>query len=93
MSRFLPPSKIMQADVVRSIIGDGCVIKSGSVIKNSVVGLRSLIDEDCVIEDSLIMGSDYFETLEECENVPGQHAQSGFYWFVGPGCCITALNS
>lgn len=54
-----------------SIIGDGCVIKAGTVVKHSVVGLRSLIDEDCIIEDALVMGSDYFETLEECANVPG----------------------
>ena len=25
----------------------------------------------CVIEDALIMGSDYYETMEECELLPG----------------------
>jgi len=57
--------------VTRSIIGDGCVIKAGAAVRRSVVGLRSLIEEDCVIEDALIMGADYYETLEECANVPG----------------------
>jgi len=71
MSRFLPPSKIMEAEVVHSIIGDGCVIKSGSTVKGSVVGIRSLIGSNCTIEDSMIMGADYYETLEECEYVPG----------------------
>lgn len=32
MSRFLPPSKIQDADVANSIIGDGCVIKSGAKV-------------------------------------------------------------
>ncbi|KAF5839750.1 nucleotide-diphospho-sugar transferase [Dunaliella salina] len=71
MSRFLPPSKLMDCECVKSIIGDGCVIKSGTSVKNSIVGIRSLIGADCHIEDSMIMGSDYYETLEECEYVPG----------------------
>lgn len=71
MSRFLPPSKILDAQITTSIIGDGCVIKSGSVVDGCVVGIRSLIGHDCKIEKSLIMGSDYYETVEECEFVPG----------------------
>lgn len=71
MSRFLPPSKILDADVTNSIVGDGCVIKAGSKISNSVIGIRSLIGTDCLVEDTLLMGADYYETLEECEYVPG----------------------
>ncbi len=47
MSRFLPPSKILDAQITTSIIGDGCVIKSGSVVDGCVVGIRSLIGHDC----------------------------------------------
>lgn len=71
MSRFLPPSKICDAEISYSIIGDGCVIKAGSKVHNSVVGIRSLIGSNCTIEEALVMGSDYYETLEECEYVPG----------------------
>ena len=71
MSRFLPPSKILGAEVGASIIGDGCVIKAGSKISNSVIGIRSLIGTGCTIEDSMVMGADYYETLDECEFVPG----------------------
>jgi glucose-1-phosphate adenylyltransferase len=71
MSRFLPPSKILDADVSLSIIGDGCVIRGGTKVKNCVVGIRSLIGEGCTIEDSLVMGADYYETQEECTFVPG----------------------
>lgn len=67
MSRFLPPSKVLDATVERSIIGDGCVIDSGSSVVHSVIGLRSRIGKDCKIEDSLLMGSDYYEQAGECD--------------------------
>jgi len=67
MSRFLPPSKIMDATVEKSILGDGCTVEKGSRVVHSVVGLRSRIKEDCLIEDSLLMGADYYEQYDECE--------------------------
>ena len=69
-SRFLPPSKMTDCEVTHSIIGDGCVIQQ-SVVKHSVIGLRALIKPGCVIEDSLIMGADFYEEREECEVLPG----------------------
>ena len=71
MSRFLPPSKMIDCEIVDSVIGDGCVIRQGSKVTHSVIGLRSLIGSNCIIEDALIMGSDYYETMEECELLPG----------------------
>eukprot|EP01024_Parvocaulis_polyphysoides_P007805 TRINITY_DN12296_c0_g1_i1.p1 TRINITY_DN12296_c0_g1~~TRINITY_DN12296_c0_g1_i1.p1 ORF type:complete len:327 (-),score=43.48 TRINITY_DN12296_c0_g1_i1:282-1262(-) len=71
MSRFLPPSKMVDAEVTRCVLGDGCVIKPGCKIGNSVIGLRTIINEDCIIEDALIMGTDYYEKPDECELVPG----------------------
>lgn len=66
MSRFLPPSKVMGAEITHSILGDGCVVEPGAKILHSVVGLRARIREGCVIEDTLLMGSDYYERAEEC---------------------------
>jgi carbonic anhydrase/acetyltransferase-like protein (isoleucine patch superfamily) len=57
--------------VNNSILGDGCVIRAGSRINHSVIGLRALVNENCTIDDALIMGADYYETLEECALVPG----------------------
>lgn len=71
MSRFLPPSKIVDSVVSHTIVGDGCVIKAGSKISDSVLGVRSLIGADCIVEASMIMGADYYETMEECSLVPG----------------------
>lgn len=67
-ARFLPPSKMVDADVSESVIGEGCVLKSCK-IHHSVVGLRSLVEEGAVIEDSLLMGSDYYESLEQREAI------------------------
>ncbi|KAL0658341.1 hypothetical protein Bca4012_078926 [Brassica carinata] len=58
--RYLPPSKMLDADVTDSVIGEGCVIKNCK-IHHSVVGLRSCISEGAIIEDSLLMGADYYE--------------------------------
>ncbi|CAH1423690.1 unnamed protein product [Lactuca virosa] len=59
--RYLPPSKMLDADVTNSVIGEGCVIKKCK-IHHSVVGLRSCISEGVIIEDTLLMGADYYET-------------------------------
>jgi NDP-sugar pyrophosphorylase family protein len=43
MPRFLPPSKILDAMVTNSIIGDGCVVRANATVTHSVVGVRALI--------------------------------------------------
>ena len=68
-SRYLPPSKLLGCDVMQSVIGDGCYLEN-SKIHHSVVGLRSLVHSGCVIEDSLLMGADYYEQYDECEALP-----------------------
>ena len=62
-SRFLPPSKVQNCEVERSTIGDGCAIK-GSRLKNVMVGLRSTVCDGCDLEDTLVMGADYYESPE-----------------------------
>ena len=59
--RFLPPSKFLDAHVTESIIGEGCILKNCRV-NHSVLGVRSRIEEGCVIEDSLLMGADFYES-------------------------------
>lgn len=63
-SRYLPPSKLLDCHVTQSIIGEGCILKSCRV-SHSVIGLRQRIHADCVIEDTLLMGADYYEPLSE----------------------------
>ncbi|MEM9002854.1 MAG: glucose-1-phosphate adenylyltransferase [Cyanobacteria bacterium P01_F01_bin.86] len=63
-SRYLPPSKFLDCQITRSIIGDGSILKNCRV-NHSVIGLRQRIHADCVIEDSMLMGADYYEPLSE----------------------------
>ena len=63
-SRYLPPSKLQDAHVTESIIGEGCIIKNCRIHK-SVVGLRQRISANCHIEEALLIGADYYEPLSE----------------------------
>ncbi|MEJ5284371.1 MAG: glucose-1-phosphate adenylyltransferase [Brevinematia bacterium] len=58
--RFLPPARIVKSDVKSCLISDGVFIENAS-IKNSVIGVRSYIRKNVVIENSIIMGADYYE--------------------------------
>ncbi len=65
-ARFLPGSKIIFSEVENSILCEGSIINR-SRIKNSIIGIRSRIGENCLIEESVIMGADYFESAQEIE--------------------------
>src|SRR5262249_46031622 len=43
---------------------EGCIIQ-GANIRRSIVGLRSRIDPGALIEDSIVMGADIYQTIEE----------------------------
>lgn len=58
--RFLPPSKILDSQISLSIISEGCLIKQAK-IHHSVVGVRTRIGQGALIEDSLLMGADFYE--------------------------------
>ncbi|OHB41850.1 MAG: glucose-1-phosphate adenylyltransferase [Planctomycetes bacterium GWC2_39_26] len=58
---FLPGSIINACKITQSIISDGCVINNAE-IHNSVIGSRSIIGENAIIKDSIIMGADYYES-------------------------------
>jgi glucose-1-phosphate adenylyltransferase len=63
-SRYLPPSKIHNCDIDNSLISEGCIL-NGVHARNSIIGLRSRIDNGVRIENSIIMGADYFESLDD----------------------------
>ncbi|NJK47828.1 glucose-1-phosphate adenylyltransferase [Candidatus Gracilibacteria bacterium] len=63
-SRYLPPSKMLNCTITESMIGEGCILKECR-ISHSVLGIRTRVEADCVIEDSLLMGSDFYEPFAE----------------------------
>lgn len=63
-SRYLPPTKMLDCQVTESMISEGCILKQCR-ISHSVLGIRSRVEAECSIEDTLIMGSDYYEPYAE----------------------------
>lgn len=66
-SRYLPPSKVHSCDVDNSMISEGCIL-NGVYARRSIIGLRSRIDYGTRIEDSIIMGTDFYESLDEIKS-------------------------
>ncbi|PRP65819.1 glucose-1-phosphate adenylyltransferase [Nonlabens agnitus] len=64
--RMLPTSKISGTAMDRTVIGDGCII-AASKIERSVIGIRSRIGKETTVINTYMMGSDYYESLEEIE--------------------------
>ncbi|MES1023858.1 glucose-1-phosphate adenylyltransferase [Gloeocapsa sp. BRSZ] len=63
-ARYLPPSKLLDCQVTESIVGDGCILKNCR-IHHSILGVRARIEAGCTIEDSLIMGADFYQPFAE----------------------------
>jgi glucose-1-phosphate adenylyltransferase len=59
--RFLPPTRVDGAAIKNSLIADGSRIEQGTVIENSIIGLRCSIGRDVIIRDSILMGNDFYE--------------------------------
>lgn len=62
--RYLPGSKLHNSQILSSIICDGCIISNAKIV-NSVIGIRSRVEAGSVIEDTLMMGADFYQTLDE----------------------------
>lgn len=76
--RFLPSARVFNSRIEHSVISEGCVIH-GADIKNSIVGLRTIVGKDCRITKTVIMGADYYE--ESADKGPIKIG-------IGDGCTI-----
>ncbi len=63
-ARFLPASRIQESRIGNAMIADGCCIFK-SHIENSIVGVRSFINADCDLRDTIIMGCDFYESQHQ----------------------------
>jgi glucose-1-phosphate adenylyltransferase len=63
--RYLPCCRISGATVTDSLVSDGCVIGKGSVIENSVIGVRAQIADNVIIRNSYIMGADSYSSPKQ----------------------------
>jgi glucose-1-phosphate adenylyltransferase len=72
--RMLPPAKFYGGTQLnRALIAEGSILHA-RLIEGSVIGLRSRIGENTVIKNAIVMGNDYYQTLEEIalhqDNIP-----------------------
>ncbi len=63
-TRFLPGSIVEDSNFRNVLISEGSRILK-SEISHSIIGIRSQIASGCVIKDSIVMGSDYYERERE----------------------------
>lgn len=61
--RHLPPALLLNTKIDGAIIAEGARILN-STIKNSIVGIRSIIKSGVTIEDTILMGADYYSDVE-----------------------------
>lgn len=68
-ARMLAPSKFFGTKITHGLISDGCICH-GKEISRSVVGVRSRIGQGTIIRDSIIMGNDYYQTVDDLAQLP-----------------------
>lgn len=74
--RFLPPCRFANSTIVESMIAEGCVLNRAE-IRKSLLGIRTIVDEGVKIEDSLVMGCDYYEAGDRHVGKPEEYVPLG----------------
>jgi glucose-1-phosphate adenylyltransferase len=64
--RHLPATKVEGCTLKRALLSEGCILM-GAEIERSVVGIRSRIGAGAKLRASLMLGADFYESLEEIE--------------------------
>jgi len=60
----LPDTKINESHIRSSMLAEGSIIDR-SEIARSIIGLRCVVGADTRIEDSIVMGANYYESAEQ----------------------------
>jgi glucose-1-phosphate adenylyltransferase len=63
--RNLPASRINGATLEHSLVADGCVVGPRTRLDKSLLGVRCRVGSDCIIRETVLIGSDAFETDEQ----------------------------
>ena len=85
--RFLPSSRADGCDLERAVLAEGCLLWD-SDIRESVIGLRSVIGPDVRVTRTVMMGADFYETPErKAENQRLGRPHVG----IGRGCTIEGV--
>lgn len=82
--RLLPPSKFHHTLVEKSLISEGCIIHAKE-IKKSVIGIRSRIGDETVIQNTYVMGNDYYQSIDDMNE---DKANNNILMGIGDNCFI-----
>ena len=68
-THFLPPAKVEHCDVEHTLLSPGCIIK-GARLRHSLLGVRSIVRGDVIMEDVVMMGADMYEASPPEGRIP-----------------------
>jgi glucose-1-phosphate adenylyltransferase len=68
---FLPATKVESCTVKSTLLSEGCIVV-GSELERCVIGIRSRIGQGCRLRDTLMLGADAYETLDEIDRGQGE---------------------
>jgi len=71
-ARMLPPSKMSGTHVDKVIIADGCIINAKQLTR-ALIGIRTRIGFETIIENCYVMGNDNYQTLDQINEGHEQH--------------------
>lgn len=83
-ARLLPASKLSGTTLEHALLAEGCIIEASRIVR-SVIGIRSRIAKGTTVENSIIMGNDYFQSREYIDNATGDKPPMG----IGQRCYIS----
>ena len=79
-ARFLPATKINGGSIQHALLSDGCILTEAR-IESSILGIRTVVEGNSIIKESVIMGADYYAGATNC---PTNRPPPG----IGKGCKI-----
>ncbi|MGJ3243170.1 MAG: glucose-1-phosphate adenylyltransferase [Opitutales bacterium] len=84
-ARYLPPTKANGANLDHVVLGGGCILTEVTATR-SIVGVRGIVGEGSVLKNTVVMGSDWYETdRDRAESNELQRPDLG----IGKNCRIT----
>ena len=82
-ARLLPASKLSGTTFEHSIVAEGCIVEANQ-IQRSIIGIRSRIGRGTIIEESVIMGNDFYQSMSDLEHKSAVDPAMG----IGQSCFI-----
>ncbi len=68
-SRMLAPTKYFGTKITHGLISGGCICHAAE-ISRAIIGVRSRIGPRTIIRDSIIMGNNYYQSVDDLDQLP-----------------------